>query len=251
MTKKVMAILPARLGSTRLPEKPLIEIEGKSIIQRTYEQVKKSKKIDFILVATDHQKIAEHVKSFGGNVALTNENHQSGTDRCAEAILQFADNEDFKFVVNVQGDEPFISPKLIDAVVDKLLEGESIVTAAKKIETQEQLFNPNVVKVVLSTSQKALYFSRHPIPYVRDVSENEWLEKAIFYKHIGIYGFRSEILSKIVELPLAPLEAAEKLEQLRWLSNGFRIKVVVTEYDSMGIDTEDDLKVQRSGFREQ
>jgi 3-deoxy-manno-octulosonate cytidylyltransferase (CMP-KDO synthetase) len=236
----ILGIIPARYASTRFPAKPLADLGGKSMIQRVYEQVKKSKLIAEVVVATDHQEIFNHVKKFGGNVCMTKESHASGTDRCYEA-LTLQQNE-FTYVINIQGDEPFIQPEQIDLLA-KTLDGQAeIATLVKKIEDQEHLFNSNVVKVVFAENKTALYFSRSPIPHIRNQSENEWLTNHTFYKHIGMYAYRRDILKQLTGLPVSSLERAESLEQLRWLENGFKISVTETQTETIGIDTPEDLQ---------
>jgi 3-deoxy-manno-octulosonate cytidylyltransferase (CMP-KDO synthetase) len=236
----ILGVIPARYASTRFPAKPLADLSGKSMVQRVYEQVKKSKLITAVVVATDHPEIFEHVKKFGGNVCMTKENHASGTDRCFEALT--LQQKEFKYVINIQGDEPFIQPEQIDLLA-KLLDGKTeIATLVKKIEDGEQLFNPNVVKAVVSKDQFALYFSRSPIPHIRNVQETDWVSKHTFYKHIGMYGYRADILKQLTTLPVSILEKAESLEQLRWLESGYRISVGETQTETMGIDTPEDLE---------
>jgi 3-deoxy-manno-octulosonate cytidylyltransferase (CMP-KDO synthetase) len=235
----ILGIIPARYASTRFPAKPLIDIAGKSMIQRVYEQVKKSTKVTAVVVATDHAEIFAHVKKFGGNVCMTKESHVSGTDRCFEALsLQ---KEAFDYVINIQGDEPFIQPEQIDLLANLLNGKTEIATLIKRIADQEQLFNANVVKAVVAENRTALYFSRCPIPHIRNKKESEWLNDNTFYKHIGMYAYRSDILKQLTELPVSTLEKAESLEQLRWLENGFKIAVAETQTETVGIDTPDDL----------
>lgn len=236
----ILGIIPARYASTRFPGKPLADIDGKSMIQRVYEQVKKSKLIADVMVATDNQQIMDHVTQFGGRVRMTKESHASGTDRCYEALtLQKAQ---FDYVINIQGDEPFIQPEQIDLLAG-LLDGKTeIATLVKKIEDSEQLFNPNVVKAVVASNGEALYFSRSTVPHIRNTAEKDWLNKHAFYKHIGMYAYRTDVLKKLTALPVSPLEKAESLEQLRWLENGFRIKVAETKTETIGIDTPEDLQ---------
>ena len=240
---KTLGIIPARFASSRFPGKPLAEIMGKSMIRRVYEQVQKADRISEVVVATDDERIFNHVKSFGGNVLMTSKEHQSGTDRCAEVIenQQFSD---FDLIVNIQGDEPFINPIQIDLLIDFLCQnhGFEIATLAKKIDSKEAIFNPNIVKAVFGSNQKALYFSRHPIPFFRGISEEIWHEKGNFFKHIGLYAFRKETLKIISKLPQSPLEKAESLEQLRWLENGYSIGVEITDLETFGIDSPEDLK---------
>lgn len=236
---KILGIIPARYASTRFPAKPLALVAGKSMIRRVYEQVRKAKKISSVLVATDNEEIFDHVKEFGGEVCMTREDHASGTDRCFEALT--LQKEKFDYVINVQGDEPFIQPGQIDLLATVLKGETEIATLVKKLEHVEQLSNPNVVKVVLSSSGDALYFSRSAIPHVRHVPQDLWLKKHTFYKHIGMYGYRSDILKELTSLSVSSLEKAESLEQLRWLENGFRIKTAETQTETIGIDTPDDL----------
>ena len=235
----ILGVIPARFASTRFPAKPLADLAGKSMIQRVYEQVKKSKFIAEVVVATDHVEIFNRVKDFGGNVCMTKESHASGTDRCYEALT--LQQEEFTYVINIQGDEPFIQPAQIDLLAN-LLDGKTeVATLVKKIEEQEQLFNPNVVKAVVTKNNTALYFSRSPIPHIRNTQESEWLSINTFYKHIGMYAYRSDILKKLTGLPVSNLEKAESLEQLRWLENGFKISVAETHTETIGIDTPEDL----------
>lgn len=236
----ILGIIPARYASTRFPAKPLADIGGKSMIQRVYEQVKKSALINEVVVATDHSEIFNHVQSFGGQVCMTKESHVSGTDRCYEALT--LQQKKFDYVINIQGDEPFIQPDQIDLLARQLDGVTEIGTLVKKIEAEEQLFNPNVVKAIVSAKNEALYFSRSTIPHLRNIPEKEWLTKQTFYKHIGMYAYRTDILKQLTNLSVSSLEKAESLEQLRWLENGFRIKVAETLTESLGIDTPEDLQ---------
>jgi len=237
---KILGIIPARYASTRFPAKPLADIGGKTMVQRVYEQVKKCKAISEVIVATDHEEIANTIKGFGGNVSMTSEKHQSGTDRCFEALSN--QNEKFDYVVNIQGDEPFINPKQI-AELTRLLDGNTqLATLVKRIDKEEDIFSPNVVKVVFDKNGKAIYFSRSPIPFDRSTAKSMWYQSENYYKHIGIYAYRTNILEKVTKLPVSNLERAESLEQLRWIENGFSIKVSETEYPSIGIDTPEDLE---------
>ena len=241
---RVLGIIPARYGSTRFPGKPLARIGDKSMIRRVYEQCKLAKMPDSIVVATDDERIYKHVREFGGEVVMTSENHQNGTSRCAEA-LQLTEREtgkQFDAIINIQGDEPFINPVQIDKVAALLLKPDvKIATLAKKIENADELLNPNVVKLVADRAHKALYFSRQPIPYVRDAQEETWPGETDFYKHIGIYGYTKEVLQEIIHLLPGILETAERLEQLRWVENGYAVYVDFTEFDSISVDTPDDL----------
>lgn len=238
---KIIGIIPARYASTRFPGKPLVEINGISMIQRVYQQVEAADSITKTIVATDDERIYNHVKDFGGNVMMTLETHKSGTERIAEVIKK--SSEQFDGAINIQGDEPFIQPRLIDDLANFLVQNPefNIATAAKKITDTETLFNPNAVKVVFSQSGKALYFSRQTIPYIRGVEKENWLNQQGFFKHIGIYAFRTPTLLEIIEKPISNFEKSESLEQLRWLENNYIIGVLQTKFESIGIDTPEDL----------
>jgi 3-deoxy-manno-octulosonate cytidylyltransferase (CMP-KDO synthetase) len=236
----ILGVVPARYASTRFPAKPLADIAGKSMIQRVYEQVLKCSDITNVVVATDNNEIFEHVKSFGGQACMTKESHVSGTDRCYEALT--LQEKQYEYVVNVQGDEPFIQPEQI-SLLCSLLDGKTeIATLVKAIDNSEALFNPNVVKAVISKKGEALYFSRSTIPYLRNIATENWLSSHTFFKHIGMYAYRSDILERITALPIGILEKAESLEQLRWRENGFSIKAAETNSESLGIDTPEDLE---------
>lgn len=237
---KVIGVIPARYASTRFPAKPLVDIAGQSMIQRVYNQVKQAQKLDDVIVATDDQRIFDHVISFGGRVIMTDEKHQSGTDRCAEVLNKV---DGFDIAINIQGDEPFIEPEQIDLLISCFEKPETeIATLVRKVETNEELFNENKPKVVLSNSGKAIYFSRQAIPFLRGTNPNEWLSKQTYYNHIGIYGFRAPVLKQISQLPLSNLEEMEALEQLRWIDNGYTIQTAVSNHSNDAIDTPDDLK---------
>jgi 3-deoxy-manno-octulosonate cytidylyltransferase (CMP-KDO synthetase) len=236
---KILGIIPARYASTRFPAKPLADLSGKSMIQRVYEQVQQARTISRVVVATDHQDIFRKVESFGGNVCMTKESHISGTDRCFEALTLQSDHYDY--VINIQGDEPFIQPDQID-LLGAMLDGQTeIATVVKMIDQHENLFNHNIVKAVISKKNHALYFSRSVIPHLRNVPEEKYLENHTFYKHIGMYAYRADILAQLTQLPAGILEKAESLEQLRWLENGFKISVAETKTETIGIDTPEDL----------
>lgn len=235
---KTLGIIPARYASSRFPGKALANIAGKSMLQRVYEQAQQAKLLDAVVVATDDERIFDHCNAFHGNVMMTSPDHQSGTDRCAEVARQV---EDFELVVNIQGDEPFIQPEQIDLVVEPLKKDAQISTLAKQIESSEALFNPNVVKVVFDNHHRAMYFSRHPVPYVRGELQTNWLKAPSHFKHIGLYGFRRDVLLAISELPIGFYEKCESLEQLRWLEQGYTITVALTDKETIGIDTPDDL----------
>jgi len=236
---KILGIIPARYQSTRFPGKVLVDIKGKSMVQRVYEQASKSTLLSKVIIATESEEVRAHVKSFGGEAVLTNDNHASGTDRCFEALT--LQKETYDYVVNIQGDEPFISPAQIDELA-ALLNGEvELATLIKKITTNAELFNYGEVKAVFNSNMEALYFSRQPIPYERNTGEMEWLNHSNYYKHIGIYAYRADILEQVSKLPVSNLEKAESLEQLRWLENGLKIKLAFTEHESVCIDTKEDL----------
>ncbi|WP_159470676.1 3-deoxy-manno-octulosonate cytidylyltransferase [Dyadobacter sp. 3J3] len=236
---QILGIIPARYASTRFPAKALVDIGGKSMIQRVYEQSSKATHLSQIIVATDDERILNHVHQFGGKAVMTSENHQSGTDRCFEALQKTEGSYDY--VINIQGDEPFISPEPINSLA-KVLDGTiELATLVKVIDSQDILCNVNVPKAVLNKRQEVLYFSRQTIPYLRGVEPEKWLDSHTFYKHIGIYAYRVDVLEAITKLEVSSLEKAESLEQLRWLENGYSIKAVVTSDDSHGVDTPDDL----------
>jgi 3-deoxy-manno-octulosonate cytidylyltransferase (CMP-KDO synthetase) len=237
---KIIGLIPSRYASTRFHAKPLVDIKGKSMIQRVYEQVSKAQSVSKVVVATDHREIFDHVLAFGGDVCMTRESHVSGTDRCYEALKQ--QTEKFDYVINIQGDEPFIQPAQIDLLASKLNGVTEIATLVKALTTKEELFNPNLVKAVVSKNHEALYFSRSAIPHIRNTPDEAWLSKHTFYKHIGMYGYRSDILEQLTKLPVSSLEKAESLEQLRWLENGFKISIAETMTETFGIDTPDDLE---------
>ena len=237
---KTLGIIPARYASTRFPGKPLVDLDGKSMIQRVYEQAQKSN-LDAVVVATDDERILDHVTGFGGKAVMTGEHHQSGTDRCYEAYTLMG--QEFDVVVNIQGDEPFIQPEQIEKVLSCFeQEAAQIATLIKRVKNQEELFNPNSPKVVIGAQHQALYFSRHPIPYLRGVEQDQWMEKHAYYKHIGIYGYRSAVLAELTKLAPSALEKAESLEQLRWLEHGYRIVTAITEFETIGIDTPEDVE---------
>ncbi len=239
----ILGLIPARFASTRFPGKPLADIGGKPMIQRVYEQA--SKILSDVYVATDDERIENAVKAFGGKVVMTATTHQSGTDRCAEALtkVEASTGRKYSAVINIQGDEPFISPVQIELLAKAFLKPETeIATLVKKADNAQDLFNPNKPKVVVSANFDALYFSRSPIPYLRGVDEKEWHQKHTFYNHIGLYGYRSDVLMAITKLERGTLEKCESLEQLRWLENGYKIAVMETELESLSIDTPEDLQ---------
>lgn len=237
----IIAIIPARYASTRLPAKPLADICGKTMIQRVYERAQKSTLINDVIVATDDERIAAVVKSFGGKAEMTPPNIHSGSDR----IALVAKHTTADLVVNVQGDEPLIDPQLIDETIQALIDDQNAVvsTAVKQTLSHEDVFNPSVVKAVLDVTNYALYFSRSPIPHRRDAKKDtDWFNSTPFYKHFGLYVYRAEFLQKFTALTPTPLEEAENLEQLRILEHGYKIKCVVTTYESFPVDTPEDLK---------
>jgi len=235
---KILGIIPARYASTRFPGKPLALIAGKSMIQRVYEQTLKSTCLTYIAVATDDERIYNHVTSFGGIAVMTSSHHSTGTERCLEAYQKISLQNDFDVIINIQGDEPLIDPSQIDKLAGCFINHETMIaTLAKALTENEDKNNPNIVKLVTDKAGIALYFSRYPIPYVR--------EKAPIgmacYKHLGLYAYRSNILEKICELEPTLLEKAESLEQLRWLENGYRIRVAFTDTESLAVDIPEDI----------
>ncbi|GGH03724.1 MULTISPECIES: 3-deoxy-manno-octulosonate cytidylyltransferase [Pedobacter] len=236
---KIIGIIPARYESTRFPGKPLIDIAGKTMIQRVYEQASKAKNLSKVVVATDDTRIADEVKRFGGEFIFTSTDHQSGTDRCAEVIKKMPG---YDIAINIQGDEPFIEPAQIELLVSCFTEEKvQLATLIKPVHDQESVHNPNSPKVVIDVNGRAMYFSRSPIPFIRNGEPGIWAEKHRFYKHIGIYGYRTESLEAITQLPPSSLEIAESLEQLRWIENGFYIQTKVTDLETVAIDTPEDL----------
>lgn len=239
---KFIGIIPARYASTRFPGKPLADMKGKYMIQRVYEQARKV--LDHVCVATDDDRIFNAVRSFGGEVVMTSAQHRSGTDRCFEAYRTLGGHEDV--VINIQGDEPFIKPEQIESLIacfdSPQIQIATLVRPFEASEGYEALANPNSPKVVLNERHEALYFSRSVIPYLRGVEPAEWLARHTYYKHIGMYGYRADVLGQITCLPQSSLELAESLEQLRWLQNGYTIKVGITTQETIGIDTPADLE---------
>ena len=236
-----LVIIPARYASTRFPGKPLVKIGNKSMIQRVYEQAVQV--VNSVWVATDDHRIEAEVNNFGGSCIMTAETHTSGTDRLAEAITLIPNGMNCDVVINVQGDEPFIQAEQIQQLID-LFDDETtqIATLIKPIAHSNDIWNPNKPKVVIGNRQQALYFSRSPIPYLRGVDENHWLEQHPYFKHIGIYAYRPQVLCALTQLARTPLEIAESLEQLRWLEHGYTIKTTQTNYESLAVDTPEDLE---------
>lgn len=236
---KFVGIIPARYASSRFPGKPLAILRGKMVIERVYIQVKKALKD--VYVATDDERIYEAVKSFHGNVIMTNNKHKSGTDRICEAIDKIG--EKYDVVINIQGDEPFIQASQIKTVIDCFDDSQTqIATLGKRFGKIEDVQNPNSPKIVLDNNNYAMYFSRSPIPFIRGKETKEWLANFPFLKHIGLYAYKTEVLKEISKLQQSPLEIAESLEQLRWLQNGYKIKVGITDIETIGIDTPEDLQ---------
>ena len=240
---KFLGIIPARYAAMRFPGKPLADLCGKPVIQRVYEQVRTT--VDELVVATDDERIVDAVQKFGGRAILTSTEHHSGTDRCYEAFLKADLHADV--VINIQGDEPFIQPEQIALLKNCFFNADTqIATLAKPFnrddDFEQTLLNPNTPKVVLNNQSEAMYFSRSVIPFIRGQELPAWLKTHTFYKHIGLYAYRPDILKEITALPRSTLEIAESLEQLRWLQNGFKIKVAITHLETIGIDTLEDLE---------
>lgn len=239
---KFVGIIPARYASSRFPGKPLADIGGKPMIQRVYEQV--STLLDEVYVATDDERIFQAVQAFSGRVIMTSSSHRSGTDRCAEAMTKIPD-QDFDVVINIQGDEPFVEASQLQSLMacfDK--EDTQIATLVKPFSKDDGckvLANPNSPKVVLNLQGEALYFSRSVVPYLRNIPQEEWLDHHVFYKHIGIYAYRKDVLKQLATLEPTPLEKAESLEQLRWIENNYRIQTAVTYVENVAVDTPEDL----------
>jgi len=235
----ILGLIPARYASTRFPGKPLVDIAGISMIQRVFEQAKKCGQLDEVVVATDDERILNHVLEFGGNAIMTSTEHQSGTDRCAEVSLQYPE---FDVIINIQGDEPFIDPEQISKVISCFDSPDTqLATLVKKIGSEQELFNPNSPKVIINKNSEAICFSRLPLPYIRGQEQENWLQHFTFFKHIGIYGYRADILHQITKLPVSSLEKAESLEQLRWIEYGYKIKVAETNLETYAIDTPEDI----------
>lgn len=237
---RAIGIIPARYDSSRFPGKPLASIAGKSMIRRVYEQAVKSSLTE-VLVATDDQRIVDEVQGFGGKVVMTRKNHQSGTDRCQEAYT--LRDKEFDVVVNIQGDEPFVQPEQIDALL-RCFENSTtqIATLIKRAASEREIFDENRVKVVRNSRGEAMYFSRSPVPCLKNVAKDQWHKSDLFFVHLGLYAYRPHILAEITQLQPSVLEKTESLEQLRWIENGYRIRVAETTLESDAIDHPDDLK---------
>ncbi|MFN4144755.1 MAG: 3-deoxy-manno-octulosonate cytidylyltransferase [Runella sp.] len=240
----IIGIIPARYGSTRFPGKPLIDIQGKSMIQRVYEQASQARCLEHIVVATDDERILQHVHGFGGQAVMTQPHHPSGTDRCWEALTRLsieALGTEVHYVINIQGDEPFVAPQQIDelgAILDGSVE---IASQMIPVSSAELLFDIGEAKVIVNQQMEALYFSRQAIPYFKGVPQQEWYKHHTYYRQVGMYAYRADILQQLTQLPVSPLEKAESLEQLRWLQHGFKIKMALTTYESHCIDTPEDI----------
>lgn len=240
---KILAVIPARYASTRFPGKPLALLEGKPIIEWVWQCVAQMPALTEAVVATDDERILDTVRQFGGRAMMTSTQHRSGTDRCGEVLTNLeGQGQQFDVVINLQGDEPFTQQSQLENLIDCFAHADTqIATLRTPIDSTEELFSPNNVKVVCGKDGRALYFSRQPIPYLRGAESSEWLKRQPYYKHVGIYAFRAETLKEVVKLEPSALEVSESLEQLRWLENGYNIQVRTTEQANIGIDTPEDL----------
>lgn len=237
---RVLGIIPSRYESSRFPGKPLVDLKGKSMIQRVYEGSAKSDAIEKVVVATDDDRIFNHVKEFGGEVQMTSESHRSGTDRCGEIIETL---NDFDVVINIQGDEPLVDSRQLEQIISLFDDPSTqIATLAIRTDDMEEIFNPNRIKVVLDKDSNGIYFSRNPIPFCQNEEMEDWATKNDYLRHIGIYAYRSSVLKELVKLEPTILEKVESLEQLRWIYHGFKIKVGITEIETPNIDTPEDVK---------
>ncbi|MEN8227434.1 MAG: 3-deoxy-manno-octulosonate cytidylyltransferase [Bacteroidota bacterium] len=238
-----LGIIPARYASSRFPGKPLAQLGNKPMIQWVYESA--SQLFDHLVVATDDHRIFQAVEEFGGKAIMTSPNHRSGTDRCAEAYHLYRDQtgKEFSHIVNIQGDEPLIKKEQLKILMDCFqIPGTRIATLIQPLQNRDEFGNPNVVKVVVDKTNRALYFSRAPIPFRRDLAPDNQIDKQTYYTHVGLYAFRSEVLDQVVKLPPSDLELTESLEQLRWMENGFPIQTSITHLPSIGVDTPEDLE---------
>ncbi|MEQ9285986.1 MAG: 3-deoxy-manno-octulosonate cytidylyltransferase [Cyclobacteriaceae bacterium] len=243
---KILGVIPARYESTRFPGKCMVDIAGKTMVRRVYERASESDSLSKVIVATDDQRIFDEITNCGGDVVMTSPSHRNGTERCSEVLGKM--NEHYDYIINIQGDEPFINPEQID-ILASCLDGETeLGTLVRHERDQEVLSRPTEMKVVLNKNDEAMYFSRSVIPFVRDATNVDWAERHEFYLHVGIYAYRSDILKEIVKLPPGKLEMTESLEQLRWLENGFKIKVAHTQHESFMIDTPEDLQAALKHF---
>lgn len=237
---QILGIIPARYASTRFPGKPLAMILGKSMLQRVYEQTKSAAGLSDVIIATDDDRIKKHAESFGARVVMTKEDHPSGTDRCYEAFLN--SGKKYDYIINIQGDEPFIDPGQIDLLASACKDDTELATLMIRCSDPEVLFDKGEVKITLNDKQEALYFSRQVIPFIKNVAETEWHLHHAYFRHVGMYAYRSDILEKVTKLAPSSLEKAESLEQLRWLENGFRIRCVETAFDSHCVDSHEDIE---------
>jgi 3-deoxy-manno-octulosonate cytidylyltransferase (CMP-KDO synthetase) len=245
ISPRVIGIIPARFDSTRFPGKPLVSINGTSMIQRVYEQAKKSNGLTKVYVATDDERIEAHVNAFGGNVLMTSSKHRTGTERVSEVVERLQQHDPghpWDVVVNIQGDEPYINPVQIDLLIDSFRDKDvQIATLIHQIQSVTELTDPNVIKVITDKTNRAICFSRAALPYMRGVDVNEWIQHHTYFKHIGLYAYRSQVLEIISRLKPSPVEIAESLEQMRWIENGFSIHTEITDIDSVSVDTPEDL----------
>ena len=250
--QKTVAIIPARYASTRFPGKPLALLGGKPVIQWVWENVSAMPELACAVVATDDERIAAAVEGFGGRAMMTASTHRSGTDRCVEVVRHLREQgQEYNVAINVQGDEPFVRQEQLRSLVDCFADSEvQIATLKTAIRSTEELFSPNNVKVVCDLRGRALYFSRQPLPHLRGVEEEQWTERHSYFKHVGIYAFRTSTLEAIGRLPQSPLELSESLEQLRWLENGYRIQVKETAVANIGIDTPADMALAEHFLKE-
>ena len=243
---RILGVSPSRYASTRFPGKSLVDIMGQPMVWRVYEQSMKATCFQKIVVATDDHRIYSAIEERGGNVVMTSENHRNGTERCVEALVKIG--EDYDYVVNIQGDEPFIQADPLEELCE-LLDGKvQLATLVSQIENQKSLINPGVMKVIFDKSHNAIYFSRQAIPYIRDTEKDKWSGAFTYYKHVCIYAYRSDVLQEVAALEMTPLERAESLEQLRWIEHGYKIKIGITNYDSVSIDTPEDLERALQGI---
>lgn len=245
----IIGIIPARYGSTRFPGKPLIDIQGKSMIRRVYEQATQAQCLSRIIVATDDERILRHVQDFGGEALITHPDHPSGTDRCWEAFCLMKNDEwrmenknTHRYIINIQGDEPFLAPEQIDELGSILDGSVEIASQMIPVSSAELLWDAGEAKVIVNEQHEALYFSRSVIPYLKGIPQDQWHLHHAYYRQVGMYAYRTDVLEKLTQLPLSPLEKAESLEQLRWLQHGFKIKMALTTYESHCIDTPEDLR---------
>jgi 3-deoxy-manno-octulosonate cytidylyltransferase (CMP-KDO synthetase) len=240
---RFLGVIPARYASTRFPGKPLVDIAGKSMIQRVYERTTDA--LEEVWVATDDARIEAAVQGFGGRVVMTSVDCPTGTDRCREAAekIAAATHSSFDVVINVQGDEPFLHPEMLEKLKTCFDDGTAdIATLVNPVVEPEEILLPSEVKVVFDKNKDALYFSRSPVPYVAEIEQGKWHEHHTFYKHVGVYAYRTDVLRKLAELGVSSLETAERLEQNRWLENGYKIKVEITDHESVPVDTPEDLE---------